>query len=747
MYSLYGDRSKLSQEAQKIIDAVGIDLDPNSKRSFTLVVFRIDPIDYYNYIIAHGGLIEPEPMFMPKFRRHGYVNTDGNNTNYKNPRGFHVREDIADDSDSVLYYVLGSEIDANPGVLWVSRRKEADIRQWYAVEASVLEQLNRCFSDFGERRKSQGLPLYPNIWTEERLALDKIRSRIRSLGISPPLSEVTNSICSSVVSSFRRFLNDEAILRTGLYLYTGDSWTIPVEFGEASFVPEIISATGRTGSRTYDYLTRCVISEDEHAFDWVHRSGKPVYLTNHMSPRWLERTKRCKLTIPDNGDVCIVPIRYDNDDAIVVGLLLVSIEKSYRFAPVHCFLTARIAQSVVGYMTRLFPASGFPWWPRAKAVKGRSVVIFDDNIKPSSLNLFAESQLVKDDVVEHIVKNMMPYHSEVRLTSLPPGLTGAAVYKMTIADEGKLIEIPRVLKIGDAEKLGDELLRYYRYVHNKPVGGQSRVDVAMCFPEIPWGVKDGDRTTRANSSTAAIVYTFVGMEADAMPIRWSWWAKQADREQLEYGIKKAMKYLSCWHLRGKETTKNLGDMLATRSEIIKQTQRAEYIKGDGVVERSLSCMMTIQNMAYIGDGHSSQSCIVHGDLHCDNIFAVIERDNNLLDIAIIDWGKVESDRHPATDIAVLLADLVFRVCCDRDDININWATEMLGDYAVEKGIKREESEVVFCFYLLKMLAWGPMEGQIPWIQNEYREKAIKYVEEKLDRVRRTSWSIGLRPKA
>ena len=68
MYSFEGNITELACETQKIIDKIEFCKEPYRNNSFTIVLFRIDPIDNYRYLLAHAGLREKETMFFPKER-------------------------------------------------------------------------------------------------------------------------------------------------------------------------------------------------------------------------------------------------------------------------------------------------------------------------------------------------------------------------------------------------------------------------------------------------------------------------------------------------------------------------------------------------------------------------------------------------------------------------------------------------------------------------------------------------------
>jgi len=724
MYSFDGTRSNLERAVHKALAESGIKTDPEQEDSFVLVVFRIDAVDDYRYILAHSGLREPEPMYVPKIRKEKDV-LENTNRNLADPRGFRSREGIPMDDAAAKYYYYGKQ--TNPcGVLWISRRAEATFDDNSEKAICALDKaVKECFRRHGGHRRDPSITLYPNLWNQERLAIDNLRTRVRALGHFPPLSQVCEAVRGSTVESLARLARTARAMRVGVYLYTGELWENTGGTGEHKFIRSEVSATDRKGCRCYDYLTCSDVSNSEHAFDWVHRSGKPVLITTPLSSTWKKRLSEC-ISVPSEGGLCIAPIRYDRDDAHVIGLFAVSIEKPGPLSPAYCFLATRIAQSIVGYLTRLFPAPGFPWWPDAKVEKGKSSVTFaqPQEDAPAARRKDWSPEFRRN--IEHVAQSIMPDRSTVQLTQLTPGLTGSAVFSMVISDEKKLVEIPRVLKVGKAQVIGDELYRYYRYVHNKPVGGHSRVDVAMCFPDRPWipqiEAEKSELRDDGKSSTAAIAYTLVGSGSN--PIRWNTWAKTASKRNIEKGIKIAMQHLACWHLRAAEARGTLGQMLAISSTMSKQEDRSLY---NDDIKKTLELLKVIMGLSG-SSRRGSRSCVVHGDLHCDNVFTLAGDSGELLDIAIIDWGKVESEKHPSTDLAILVGDLVFRVC-PKKSIDVNWALCMLAKYGKEFAYDDNESKIVFCFHLLRMLGWGPMEGRSPWIEgSKRRSKVLSSVE-------------------
>ena len=243
-------------------------------------------------------------------------------------RGFRQRERIPCGGEWAWSYDLGAgrtSPAAGSALLWVSRRKHARKRAWLSIKDDVLEELAAAFAPDETGSRGPDVPLYPSLWNTERIVLDNLRARVRALGPLPAIREIADEIRSSVAESFHMRLGDRSQVRVGVYMFTGSSWVIPGGAGNP-YIPSVIRATGREQSKVFDYLVRDHVSGDEHAFDWVYKSGKPVLLRAPLSRTWQRRLNGCGVRLPNNGGICIAPIQYDRDDALASGLLFVSVE-------------------------------------------------------------------------------------------------------------------------------------------------------------------------------------------------------------------------------------------------------------------------------------------------------------------------------------------------------------------------------------------------------------------------------------
>src|SRR5207237_1278675 len=149
---------------------------------------------------------------------------------------------------------------------------------------------------------------------------------------------------------------------------------------------------------------------------------------------------------------------------------------------------------------------GFPWWPKARLERGGAII-------ERYQQLSTESTQLPEGMLARVVEDILPTDATVEIEPLQAGHSGSAVFRLRVSDNGSIAEVPRVLKIGEAKMIANELKRYYRYVHNKKVGGASRVDVARGFW---WHGRGKEHQSEQSKEYGAIVYTFVGAGAKAI---------------------------------------------------------------------------------------------------------------------------------------------------------------------------------------------------------------------------------------
>ena len=739
MFEFSGELSLFAKEVQSVLNGLDNITDCDKEDSFTIVVYRIDPRDNYEYLTGFVGLREPEPMFGPQ----SYDDVRNPRLAVPNPRGFRVREGI---EDSRGPYPLGQ----NAGTLWISRRHQTDWSTWQGQSATMIERLSEIFASHTPSQT----PLFPELWFEERQARDQVRSAISSLGRRPSMTWVPQVLASEMEHIYVRLLSGGHV-RIGIYLFTGRDWVLCRD-GEPGVLPATIDRTHTshedTNRRDFGgFLDDIKTVKSENAFEWVHRSVRPVLLRGeNISPVWLLRAQACgwDRLISNGGHVCLIPILDFLDRSLAIGILAIAAWNTEpHLSPAHLYLGSRLSHNAAGYLAAVMSNHGFPWWPDASLTRGNARV-----------NRCAQDKVAKiSPEICEIVSDLMPTGSKIAVEYLEGGLTDSDVMRLVIVDEQKIPEIPRILKVGPTRLIADELWRYNRYVHNKAVGGQSRVDIARGYSAMDWRTISRSMTSRnakrdcsyrpidarlvkhqtlnrgTPCGTAAIVYTFVGPGERAQS--WTEWGRTAGLEDIERGIGLLIEQLKIWHGRSRKEPRRLEDVIISNDVIKKQKARAQNEKeGNWGELTSPRISETVDYLLRLKDGNMGDdlvsTCIAHGDTHGGNVFSLIDNDGGLKAVALIDWGKVQSGHHPLTDISILIADLIFRIRWDPDskDETIRWGENLLNKMRERFGyFPDRESTLVIAVHLCRMLAWRNTSTGDPWFSSNARSAAWNWI--------------------
>ncbi len=630
MFNLDGKRTVISLAAQAILENSGLPVsEPHHDNSFALILYRKDPIDDYFYLIAFAGINEPEPMYGP-LNFNDFRWSLGRKAINQNPFGFALREKNK----------WVESIDEPHWQLHINGRNKK-LRKNYKKEIQKLIDRIHKLLDQPFNLKN---PLYSELWFEERLARDNMRQGIAALPPGSSLEEEALHLTKALEEKFLQWMPNSS-LNIGIYLDTGNDWRLVSANQLRPWLPDIVKKN--------------VISKGNltplNAFDWVGYSTRPLLLRAPINNNWEIRLKACgtdfSQVLHDRtfSGMCIVPILHSHQQWKCMGIILLTVRKANLF-PSHLYLLSRLSVGVSGYLHPLLPIAGYPWWPDAKLRRGGAKILWQSKTNPdSNLN-------VPIEVVEAAAKDLMPTKSTVTLSILRSGHSGADVFQLKIEDERGIPEVPRVLKIGPPSGIANELRRYYRYVHNKKVGGASRVDIARGFwhPHQP-----GTFRAPLGKMYGAIVYTLVGSGDVAAP--WSQWCKNVDEKQFKTGLELLFDQLYGWHQRTKpvQSTSTVDLMIKSLAEgrlinyINNKISNPSFDEVKQILQNILKIKMTL--------GSTSSTSVVHGDLHADNVFAILWPNYKIKGVAIIDWGNVRSGRHKLSDISKLMVDIVYRV--------------------------------------------------------------------------------------
>ena len=662
----------------------------------TCVVYRKDPLDNYLFTTALLGVTQPEPMFGPLVwddRRRDRP------TAPENPLGFSSRERITPGCHEKFEHEH-----------WEAHFSgRTDKQEFQDCVALVRKELEPCLEDLlgNPDRK----PLFPDLWYKERLARDKMRDEFRNLPPGMNLEDIAAALTRSLEHMTDDLLPGGNQTHIGLYFNTTKDWIL---LGRNPIPRRLPRRVGGC----------CETADDRrNAFNWVDRSTRPVLLGRNLSEAWRQRLDGCGRELSevaredDFAGICIVPMLDLNQPSRSMGVALLVSAGRRLVAPAHLFLMSRVALAAAGYLTPFLPIPGYPRWPNVSLSRGSASVTWVRVPEP-------EPDLTEPQrVAETFARELMPIDSDVTIEPLEAGQSGARVFRLEVTDKKRIREVPRVLKIHREEEIVEELRHYYEFVHNKSVGGTSRIDIARIrnLEDRNWG---------------AIVYILVGAGEEAQP--WSRWGESASRTLIEHGIQNLYDQLLCWYNTTEPVAENPIDLLITTPFLRQHAwpptlKRAENPSWNEVTGRLRELSDPLRQRGR----NETRTCVVHGDLHAGNIFSLISkplrrgsRDHhdggNLSGVAVIDWGSVSSRRHPLSDIAKLMADLHYKVRWKMGDrpAEREWAFGIIKEWGERMGFRELAWIPPLLHQLTKMLFYiSPGDPQKPYLSNDARTQA------------------------
>lgn len=720
MFELNGKRTSQSLAVQAIIDSAKIPFDAWKDDSFAITLYRRDPLDGYRFLVASAGLREMEPMYGPR----------------KPSTDFGRREIHKRSSDDQRYGFVAREetlpietFEAADWQLNINRRKDTDTNLYgERIMSDLKQRISEFFAtDIQEIEKGKISPIYPDLWYQERMARDLLRSNFQLLRLGPSLERASGNLTVSLEGVFKDWVKSSAIsvgVRIGIYLDTGTGWQLCGRDADSTMLPTEVE---RQPPSTQP--------NENNAFEWVARSLCPVLIGKYIDigPQWRDRILKCgdelqHLTeLTQFSGMCIAPILDIQEPDRTVGLMLVSAIGPELY-PAHLYLLSRLSIGISGYLVPLFPISGFGWWSDAKLQRGGAEVSgpHDED------SIADEKSRFMSRLVKVAAKELLPWKSKVTLSQLRLGQSGACVFKINVEDEKGIPEIPRVLKIGPANIIEQELKKYYHYVHNKTVGGASRIDSAKVIRGVGWGPegKSSNNATGNDGRYGAIVYTLVGGGEYAIP--WSEWGKLASSDQLKVGVKILYDQLSPW--QGRMKPKEEGDAFDEFIGKLADDKLESHISDDVKMRPSLKEVRDLITKTY----HSVRqylrvktnmpTCICHGDLHCDNIFAIISTveytaEDRIEGVGLIDWERVQSGRHPLNDISRLMCDFAYKVKCNEKSRKL--AKETVEWWGERKGCGDLDWRFAMMYQISVLLFWfkSPEHPSESYLESDARKMA------------------------
>lgn len=674
MFSLANKQTLISLVTQTLLENSGLPVsDPNSDDSFALVLYRKDPIDDYFYLTAYAGLREPEPMFGPL----NYIDFRwglGSQETKVNPYGFKQRENTS----------WVESIDEQSWQLHINGRQGTS-----KTHSETKAKMGALIKNIGNILGQEGrkpIPLYPELWYQERLARDNLRQSIQALPPGSSLEEVAHHLSKGIEEMFVGWLPRPSSFSVGIYLDSGTSWKLISPAPMRPWLPADI-----------DKLEAIEDSAKVNAFDWVGQSTRSLLLRFNGGTLWKERLRRCGSEFeqivddPTVSGILLIAILHAQQQWNCMGIIMLLVRNSALY-PAHLYLLSRLSVGISGYLMPLLPIQGFPWWPDAKLSRGRARIGWKEG-RPNN------DEGMPVAVVEAATQDLLPTESEVKISSLRSGQSGSHVFRLKVSDGRGIPEVPRVLKIGTPRLISDELRRYYRYVHNKKVGGSSRVDIARGFSKPHRG---GTFREAPHDTYGAIVYTFVGAGDEAIP--WAQWVKRVSVDEFAKGLDLLYDQLIGWYNRLKPDTDDTIIDLMIKPFV--NGKLKDYLEGKGRNPGYSEVRDLLRNVSELRwkDLHVGKfTSVVHGDMHSENVFAILSLEREIKGVALIDWGHVRSERHPLTDISRLVTDIVYGSC--PDDAIVERAFRVGAEWGRKLGCGEGAWEVALVHQIARMILY------------------------------------------
>jgi hypothetical protein len=532
------------------------------------------------------------------------------------------------------------------------------------------------------------------------LCNDAILRALNDLPTRPSIEQAAKAVVLALADTLGPWFSPPAI-HVGIYLNAGDTWRLCES--------EMIHPW-----RPAAFQHQLVVDPDRiNPLDFAAHTRTGLLIGRKHSGPWHRRLQRCGgecwqiIRASNFSGLCVVPLHHGPAQMACMGMLVLSAHGP-ALGPTHLFLLHRTARLISSHLALLYQYPNFRYWPDAKIQRGGAL------IEKSDLNV--QGQIPKT-VVRNIVSQLMPTHSRVRVEPMRTGQSGSEVFELHVSDEARIAEVQRVLKIGPPELVEDELWRYLRYAHHKRVGGESRVEIAGAY----W-CNSESANADGGSLYGAIVYMLVGGGEPAIP--WSKLLQRCGRLALGPALSMLRDQLSCWFARRREDDRNVVQLYLTplvNGGLQNHLNRAlATTPSFADVQRLLAsvCNMDHPNLR----GHT-WTCPVHSDLHSDNVLAILAPDETLRGVAVIDWGSVQSGRHPLSDISKLMVDLAYRVECTQDMRAL--AFDVVREWGVSLGCDSDDWKVALIHQLAKIMFYrygtddskpliGDVERRLAW---------------------------------
>lgn len=673
MFNLDGKPSRVNQFVTTLLENSW--LKTKYPNEVVCTIYRRDPHDDYLFLTCAFGVLQMEPMYGPRALDDQHSKLVAPDISVLGEERFASRERIKWTSTPItnIDSPLSSTSAPAPETwrIHLSGRNQLKLDDWHNIETSfrneILPILRLILNETPDEDR-----LFPSLWHAEREARDTLREASRTVSTAGNIEVVEQEIRQILQRIAQRHLPGNTN-HIGIYLNDGEEFGLPSDQDDA-FLPTSIRAKVNFSERP----------SFDNAFAWVARTMRTAFIHRNPSACWKHLLENCRSksersdskfmnAIQEHpfGGLSIVPLpdltqstpalSNKNETEGTMGMLAVvsmcprdpgGTTKGSDVYPAHHFLWLRLARVVSAYLTSFLPLRGYACWPREALWRGKARCKIYDHSRAAD-----NDTVHKVEILRQFVEDLMPRSSEVEVkpeSSDRAGFSGATVFQLRIVDRNNIREIPRIIKIGPKEKIVKEWRNYYKFVHNKSVGGAARIDTA-CLKRIP--VRDGVE------EWGAIIYNMVGAGEIIQP--WSEWAASVTHDEIESGLRKLHQQLRCWHDPNKRPP---GETLTTVI-LEKPFLQPGWKKLDTVTtathQKVQALLLNLKTVAQRSRGSlpaEIDTFVIHGDLHAGNVFSITPNSSDSSpEVAVIDWGDVTEGSHPLVDLGKLIVDLVYRV--------------------------------------------------------------------------------------
>jgi len=716
-----GRRTREAELVKRALAASGINFGTADEPGrFTVVVYRIDPVVGYQFVLTMLGVRDRTPMYGPEVyddlrRRRGGPSSP------PNPYGFQAREGIGDPK-SVQHF---PESDApRTWSAWLSYRGDHKDQLFINAVNTFRNELVPVL-DLLLGHQTPGVHLYPELWNRERRALVSLS---KAMEACHPLSTV-DELISQLKQGVRSALpsSSPGYFHVGVFLHSGSSWRLAgsadaalperVDQPEPGRTPDdpiltVVQASTRPMLLLPQGLQERRTAGADGGDDVVSRPGwRQRFIAGDASGRLAHLVDH-----PQFSGAMVLPVLYPYDTSMTIALVVVIGVGTRTLSPSDLFVVNSLATEMGQQISPHLPIAGYPYWPDpANSDEWRR--------REEQPPLDFSGQEWKA-VAERATARMLP-ETRWALDPLSPGKSGTRVYRVDVQGRNHS-RLPMALKVGSAEAIVSEVMRFERFVEDTSIGQSSRVRQRVVIrahrSDAAGGVEPG--------LVGAVLYTFVG--GGDRVVQWTQWARTATVEEFTAALLRLCNRLDCWYDHARPLHGSVLKRVIHDEFLAKKVEPRRRKQWDATGLSSPSPTEVIDQLKRLNTGvrdveASTMVSIIHGDLHAGNVFSIEPSvrvparvgDRPVVapapDVALIDWGLTDDGQFVMLDLAKLAADLLFHVWWQQDGRRDEWAalaTILTDQLSAVAGLHANRCDWRFAYvhYLAKMLFYVDKEA-------------------------------------